>query len=135
MNKETLYSLIRSVLTLAGAFLIGGGLTFFGVEINNAFWDEATGVVLTGFSVYWSIKTRAVNIEILETSVRQILTFVLGILVARQVLTPEKSMAIILFAVGLLPTVLSWISKKKTEELKEGKIQPQQLLTTTTKPK
>lgn len=128
MKQEQINSLIRTIMTLAGAFLTGGGLHyFFGHVIDTAYWEEITGVALTIFSIAWSISTKTVDIEKLQGSVRQVITFVCGILVAKGLLTAQTAMAVIAFIGAILPYIQAGMARKKNEQLVNGVISAHQL--------
>lgn len=128
MKQEQINSLIRTVLTLVGAFLTGGGAHyFFGHIIDTAYWEEITGIMLTIISIVWSISTKVVDIEKLQGSIRQVVTFICGILVAKNLLNAQTALAVIAFAGAILPYIQAGLSRKKTEQLSEGKIKVMQL--------
>lgn len=135
MTQEQVNSLIRTVLTLLGAFLAGGGLKLFGIVIDTAYWQEITGFVLAGLSIYWSIKSKEVNIEKLQGLVRQVVTFIAGIFVAKGILNENTSNAILAFVAAILPLLQSYLGKKKSDALVEGKIAPAQLIKSDSKSK
>ncbi len=123
MKQDQINSGIRTVLTLIGAFLTGGGVHyFFGNVIDTAYWEQITGVILTIASIAWSISTKTVDIEKLQGSVRQVVTFVCGILVAKGLLNDQSGAAVIAFAGSILPYIQAGIDRKKTEHLDSGKI-------------
>lgn len=128
MKQEQINSLIRTVMTLAGAFLTGGGLHyFFGREINVAYWEEITGVLLTIVSIWWSVSTKTVDIEKLQGAVRQVVTFICGILVAKGLLNDQTAAAVIAFIGAILPFIQAGMDRKKNELLAKGEIRPLQL--------
>jgi hypothetical protein len=128
MKQEQINSLIRTMMTLAGAFLTAGGLHFFfGHVIDTAYWEEITGVALTLFSIFWSISTKTVDIEKLQGSVRQVITFVCGILVAKGLLNDQTAGAVIAFIGALLPYIQAGLARKKNEQVANGLISPHEL--------
>lgn len=128
MTSEQLNSIIRTVLTLIGAFLTGGGVNYlFGTVIDTAYWQEISGIVLAIVSVVWSIVSKTVDIEKLEGTIRQIVTFICGILVARGLLNAQTGMAVIAFIGAIIPLIQSYLGKKKSDQLAVGIIQPAQL--------
>lgn len=127
MTQEQVNSLIRTVLTLLGAFLAGGGIKFFGIVIDTAYWQEITGSILAIVSIVWSIKSKEVDIEKLQGLVRQVVTFIAGIFVAKGILNENTSNAILAFVAAILPLLQSYLGKKKSDQLAVGKITPAQL--------
>lgn len=127
MTQEQGNALIRMILTLLGAFLAGGGIKLFGITIDTAYWQEIVGFVLAGYSIYWGIKSKNVAIEQWQSLARQVVIFGGGILVARGVITTDKLGAIVAFVVALIPLLQSYLTKKKSDQLEQGKIQVAQL--------
>jgi hypothetical protein len=131
MKQEQFNSLLRTVLTLAAAFLTGGGLHyFFGHVIDTAYWEEITGVVVTVVSIIWSISTKTVDIEKIQGSVRQVVTFICGVLVAKGLLNDQTGAAVIAFIGAVIPYIQAGLTRKKNDQLAIGKIAVQDLKTT-----
>lgn len=122
MTQEQVNSLIRTILSLLGAFLAGGGLKLFGMVIDTAYWMEITGVVLAIVSIVWSVVSKTVNIEKLEGAIRQTVTFVCGIFLAKGLLTEQTVAAILAFIGAILPLLQSYLAKKKSEDIENGVI-------------
>lgn len=122
MNIESLNSLLRTVMTLAGAFLVSGGAKFFGNVIDTAYWQEITGIVLTIIAIVWSIRTKTVEIEKLQGSVRQVITFICGILLAKGLLNDSTTSAIIAFAGAIIPYIQAGLARVKSEKIAAGEI-------------
>lgn len=122
MTQEQLNSLLRTVLTLLGAFLAGGGLKLFGIVIDTVYWQEIVGFVLAGVSIYWSIKSKEVNMEKLEGFIRQVITFIGGIFMAKNILKAEQLAAIMTFVLAILPLIQSYLAKKKSDDIEKGVI-------------
>lgn len=134
MKQDQITSFIRTILTLIGAFLTGGGIHyFFGHIIDTAYWQEITGVVLTIISIWWSISTKTVDMEKLQGSVRQVVTFICGILAAKGLLNAETSLAVIAFIGSMIPFLQAGLDRKKNEHLDSGKISIGDLKGATTK--
>lgn len=126
---EHLSSLIRTIMSLIGAFLVGGGAKFFGSTIDDALWDEIVGVVITIASIYWSIKTKTINVEKLQGSIRHVATFICGILLAKGILNEQTGLAVIAFSGAIIPYIQAFIARKKAAALQKGEIVVQQLKT------
>lgn len=128
MKQEQINSLIRTVLTLVGAFMTGGGLHyFFGHVIDPAYWQEITGVVLALVAIIWSIRTKEINLEKLQGLTRQVVTFICGILVAKGLLNDQTALAVTSFVASILPYLQAGLERKKNEHLDAGKITINQL--------
>lgn len=128
-NKNAnLDSILRLVLTFVGAFLTGGGVhLFFGHVIDTAYWQEITGVIMTIVSIWWGVKEKSIDEEKLSSGARQVVTFVMGIVTAKNLLTAQQGMAVVTFIGGLLPFFLSWWNKRQNQKVSEGKIKFSQL--------
>lgn len=128
MKQDQLSSFIRTVLTLVGAFLTSGGLHyFFGHVIDPAYWQEISGVVLALFSIGWSVSTKIVDVEKLQGLVRQVVTFICGILVAHGLLNEQTSLAVLAFIGSMTPYVQAGLDRMKNQHLDTGKITINQL--------
>lgn len=131
MKIEQINSLLRTIMTLAGAFIAGNGLhNFFGHIIDTAYWEQITGTVLLIVSIIWSISTKTVDIEKLQGSVRQVVTFVCGILIANGLLNDQTGAAVIAFVGAIIPYIQAGLSRQKNDQIKQGIIQPHELKTT-----
>lgn len=128
MKQDQLNSLLRTLMTLIGAFLTGGGIhSFFGHIIDVAYWEEITGILLTVVAIGWSIASKQVVIEKLQGMVRQVVTFICGILVAKGLLNDSTATAVIAFIGAMLPYFQSGLARVKNQQLDSGKIQTNQL--------
>lgn len=122
-TREQWNSLIRTTLTFIGALLTGGGVHyFFGQLIDTAYWQEITGIVLASVSVVWSIKDKKLGIEQLQATVRQVITFAFGILMAKGLISENTANSIFSFIGSMLPFLQQYLSKKKANELYNGEI-------------
>jgi hypothetical protein len=118
--SDTLKSAIRHILNAAGAFLIGKSL--FGTAIDESMWQTIIGIIMAIISVVWSIKDKTANIESVQGVVRQVITFVGGLLVARGWLKAETLVTILSLALALIPIIQSWTARKKAQELSKKEI-------------
>lgn len=125
MNRELLFTLIRSVLTAVGSFMFGKSL--FGLDITPEWWETAIGAVLTIASVVWGIMDKTLTIEAWQSALRQIFVFVGGILVAIGKFTPEQFAAILGVLLVVANMSYSFLSKKKSEQVANEKINPESL--------
>lgn len=127
MNKETVFTLIRTLLTSFGVFLIGKN--FLGQSIDQSLWQMLVGIAMSAFSVVWGMYDKTLGLEMLQSFIRSAIIGVGGLLVAKGSLSPEKLESILGIALAVLPLVYSIISKKKSTELAEGYIEPSALKT------
>jgi hypothetical protein len=127
MNKETVFTLIRTLLTSFGVFLIGKN--FLGQSIDQSLWQMLVGIAMSAFSVVWGMYDKTLGLEMLQSFIRSAIIGVGGLLVAKGSLSPEKLESILGIALAVLPLVYSIISKKKSGELADGYIEPNALKT------
>jgi hypothetical protein len=122
MKQEQLFSVLRTVLTLAGALLTGGGMHFFGQTIDTPLWQEITGIVMAVISVVWSIYTKAVDLEKLQGTIRQVVTFVFGILAAKHLISDQTQNAVLALLAALIPILQAGMSRQKNKLIATGAI-------------
>lgn len=127
MNKETIYTIVRTLLTSVGVFLIGKN--FLGQAIDQSLWQMLVGIAMSAFSVAWGIWDKTLGIEMLQSFIRSLIVGLGGLLVAKGSMTPEKLESILGIALALLPFLYSILSKKKSTELANGSIEPNTLKT------
>jgi hypothetical protein len=127
MNKETIFTIARTLLTSVGVFLIGKN--FMGSQIDQSMWQMLVGIAMSAFSVVWGIWDKTLGIEMLQSFIRSAIIGLGGLLVAKGSLTPEKLESILGIALAMLPLVYSILSKKKSTELANGTIEPNALKT------
>ena len=120
MTKETLLSLVRTLLTSIGVFFIGKNL--LGIVVDSSTVEIIVGIVMSAVSVVWSIYDKTVAIEAVQSFIRQLIVGIGGLLLAKGYITPEKIEAILGVATALLPLVYSILSRKKTDEIQAGNI-------------
>ena len=125
MNKETIFTLLRALLTTVGTFLIGKNL--FGANIDDSLWQVILGALMSVASIVWGIMTKSLGLEMWQSGIRQLFLAVGGILLASGKLSPEKleSLLGLVTAVGVF--VYSLISKVKSNQLVDGTISTTQL--------
>jgi hypothetical protein len=128
MNKETVFTLIRTLLTSVGVFLIGKN--FLGSPIDQSVWQMLVGVIMAGVSVVWGILDKTVGLEMLQSFIRSAIVGLGGLLVAKGSMTPEKLESILGIVLAVLPLVYSILSRKKSDGINEGSIAPFELKTT-----
>jgi hypothetical protein len=127
MNKETIFTIARTLLTSVGVFLIGKN--FLGQAIDQVLWQMLVGIAMSAFSVVWGMYDKTLGLEMLQSFIRSAIIGLGGLLVAKGSLSPEKLESILGIALAVLPLVYSILSKKKSTELAEGYIEPSALKT------
>jgi hypothetical protein len=128
MNKETVFTLIRTLLTSVGVFLIGKN--FMGSPIDQSLWQMLVGIAMSAVSVIWGIMDKTVGLEMLQSFIRSAIVGLGGLLVAKGTMTPEKLESILGIVLAVLPLVYSILSRKKSDGIVEGVIDPLALKTT-----
>ena len=127
MNKETIFTIARTLLTSVGVFLIGKN--FLGQAIDQSLWQMLVGIAMSAFSVAWGIWDKTLGLEMLQSFIRSAIIGVGGLLVAKGTLSPEKLESILGIALAVLPLLYSLLSKKKSGDLANGAIEPSVLKT------
>jgi hypothetical protein len=122
---ERITSIIRNVLTLAGAFLLGRNL--FGLEVNEVLWQEITGAIMVLVGIIMSIMDKTVTIEKAQGALRHIILAVGGLLVAKGSIKPEQLELYLGAAAALVPLIYGFLSTKKSQAIASGDITVNQL--------
>jgi hypothetical protein len=126
MNTKIQFtSIIRTLLTAVGSFLIGR--TIFGEHIDDETLQTITGIVLTLFSTVWGILDKTATIEMVQSALRQVITFIGGFLIAAGKLTNNNLEAILAIIPTILPLIQSHFARVKSNQLNAGEITTQQL--------
>lgn len=119
MQKDTVLSLIRTVFTLIGSFLIGHVL-WNGAPLMTETWDIAAGAIVTLSSTIWGIVDKSATIEMIQSGFRSVVIAIGGILVAAGYITGKTLDGILGFTAALIPVLQSYTSKKKVEAIHQG---------------
>ena len=77
MTQSSVLSLIRTLLTLAGAYLFGKN--FFGLPLDEVIWQEIVGIGLGVIAIIWSVFDKTITGEVWQGVVRHVITFASGI--------------------------------------------------------
>jgi hypothetical protein len=125
MTKEMILGIARQVLTVAGAFLLGKNL--FGAAIDESILQEVSGALLMIVSLVWTIKSKELTLEILQSVLLKVIIVAGTLLVSSGKLTGTTLNAIVGIVTALLPIIYSLISKKKSDDVKTGQIQAAKL--------
>lgn len=123
MTKDTALSILRSILTLAGTYLIGHNL--FGVAVNQDNFQIAIGVVISLGSTIWGIADKSIGADQIASAVRSILLTGGGLLVAAGKLNGSTLDAITGLALAVLPILQSYLAKAKVVAVATGTAVPQ----------
>jgi hypothetical protein len=125
MTRETVIIIIKALLTVVGSWLIGQN--FIGQPIDQNMLEIIGGVIMSGVSIFWSIRDKSYTIESLQAFIRQVVLFVGGLLIAANKLTPDRLEGILGLMLAVIPIVQSYTSKRKAQKLQEGEISAQNL--------
>lgn len=120
MNKETVFTLIRTLLTSVGVFLIGKN--FLGSPIDQSLWQMLVGLIMAAISVVWGIMDKTIGLEMLQSFIRSVIVGLGGLLVAKGSVSPEKLESILGIVLAVLPLIYSILSRKKSDGIADGSI-------------
>lgn len=118
--KEQILSAIRTLLILAGGYLLGKEI--LGVPVDNNWILSAVGIALGLIGVIWSVIDKTLTADKWQSVVRNVIVFGGGILISNGVISGE-TWQIIIGAVGtIFPWILSGQNRAKNEAIKAGEI-------------
>lgn len=120
MTKETALSLLRTLLTLAGTYIIGHNL--FGKPIDSNVWQEIGGAALTAVGVGWGVSDKTATVEMVQSAVRSVLITFGGLLVAAGKLSGQSLEAIIGVGAVVVTAIQSHTSKVKIKQISSGQL-------------
>lgn len=120
--KEQILSALRTLLILAGGYLLGNEI--LGVPVDNNWILSATGIALGLVGVIWSVVDKTLTADKWQSVVRNIIVFGGGILISKGVVSGE-TWQVILGAIGtIFPWILSEQTRSKNEAIKNREITP-----------
>jgi hypothetical protein len=70
MTKDTIFSLLRSALTIVGSILLGKNI--FGTAVDNSVIEAVIGGALFVGSVVWGIADKTATIEMLQSALLKV---------------------------------------------------------------
>ena len=118
MQKDTLLSLLRTILTLVGSFIVGHSV--LGHSIMSETWDVISGSALTLISAIWGIADKSVGIEKFQSLVRSVFISIGGLLVAAGRITGQTLEAITGLIIPISTLIQSYTSKRKVQDIHNG---------------
>jgi hypothetical protein len=127
MNKEVLFTLIRAVVTFAGAYLVGK--PFLGGTVDENLTQVIIGIAMSLSSIAWSVFDKSLNIEMLQAFLRSVATGIGGFLVANGKISPAQLDTYLGLALAILVFAGSLTAKKKAANVISGKIDPSAMKT------
>jgi len=125
MTQSSVLSLIRTLLTLAGAYLFGKN--FFGLPLDEVLWQEIVGIGLGVISIIWSVFDKTITGEVWQGVVRHVITFASGILVAKGIVDAATIQVIIAALAGIFPWLQSTLQRSVNKGVSEGEIKSSSL--------
>lgn len=120
MTQSNVLSLIRTLLTLAGAYLFGKN--FFGLPLDEVLWQEIVGIGLGVIAIIWSVFDKTITGEVWQGVVRHVITFASGILVAKGIVDAATIQVIIAALAGIFPWLQSTLQRSVNKGIAEGEI-------------
>lgn len=118
MSKETVLSIVRSILTAVGAYMAGKYL--LGTPIDDNLWLGVIGSATTLISVIWGIVDKTATIEAVQSGLRSVIMFFGALLVGSGVLKGEVLESALAIVATLIPVIYSQLSKQKSKNIAEG---------------
>lgn len=125
MTQSSVLSLIRTLLTLAGAYLFGKN--FFGLPLDEVLWQEIVGIGLGVIAIIWSVFDKTITGEVWQGVVRHVITFASGILVAKGIVDAATIQVIIAALAGIFPWLQSTLQRSINKGVSEGGIKSSSL--------
>lgn len=120
MNKETGLSILRSVLTAVGAYLMGK--FFLGSTIDNNLWGGIAAAVVTSVSIVWGFVDKSINAEKLESGLRSVIITFGTLLVGSGVIKSEVLDSVLAVISLLIPVLLSQAAKSGNKSVATGEV-------------
>jgi hypothetical protein len=123
MNKETFYSLIRTLAIGVGSYLVGTNTNILGNPINAELWEAIVGGVVALAATIWGIVDKTATIEATQSGIRSVVSVIGGMLVASGKIKAEV-LASAIGVIGILvPVWQSHLARKKLTQIESGKLQ------------
>lgn len=122
MTQDTILSIIRSILTLVGTYLVGHNL--FGLAVDSTSWQIWVGAAVALGSIIWGIVSKSAGIEQIQSAVRSIIISIGGLFVAAGKLNGNTLDAILGLITAILPVIQSYTSKLKVQQMAAGTLVP-----------
>jgi uncharacterized membrane protein len=120
LTQDTIFSLVRTVLTLIGSFLLGKA--FLGNILTADVLQTIIGAVLTAIGVVWGIASKSATVESIQSGVRSVLIVFGGFLVAAGKIKDDTLQAFLGLIPVLMTIVQSYTSKIKVQQIADGSV-------------
>src|SRR5688500_4512749 len=111
--SDTLKTVIRYVITLVGAWLIGKNVSLFGQPLDTSTVEILGGIVLTIAATVWSWLAKELTMESFEGAIRHIVVTGGAILVTAGRMSAESLTMWIGLVSAIAPIIGSYIFKLK----------------------
>lgn len=116
--KENILSIIRHILVAVGAYLVGKN--FLGNAIDAESWQGWVGAAITAISVVWGVIDKTATIEMVQSGLRSVVTFVGTMLVASGKIKGELLTSLLaIISIGV-PMLYSQLSIQKSKKVASG---------------
>ena len=123
MNKQLVFTVIKTLLTAVGAYLVGKNARIFGNNvIDGSTVEILIGAVMAIGSIIWSIVDKTAGIEQIQATIRQVVTAIGGLLISWGVVTAENLEIYLGGLMALAMIAYSFLSKSKTDQIANGKL-------------
>lgn len=118
MNKQSVLSILRSVLTAVGAYV--AGKSFLGNTIDDNLWLGIGSSIVTLASIVWGILDKTATLEMFESGLRSVIMFVGALLVGAGIIKDEVLQSLLAISSVAIPAIYSQLSKTKSKNIAEG---------------
>ncbi|MBC7535110.1 MAG: hypothetical protein H7258_05395 [Ferruginibacter sp.] len=125
MKQEQFEGAFRAVLTLVGTYLFGHNI--FGNMIDASLWQEISGAGMVLVSFIWSISSKCLTLEILQSTLLKVVMVAGGLLVTSGRIAGATLNAFVMLLTAIIPMLYSYLSKKKSAGIATLKIDPSEL--------
>jgi hypothetical protein len=122
MQKANILSLVRSLLTFIGSFVIGHAI--FGTAITSTAWDIILGSVIALVGTVWGILDKSVTIEQGQSTLRSAVLSISGIFVAAGSQAANNISTILAATPALITVIQSVLDKQKVQAIANGTLTP-----------
>ena len=121
--KSNVLSIIRTLLTLVGSYLVGHAI--LGYNLSNEVIQVIIGAVMTIVSIGWGIADKTATIEQVQSAVRSAIIAIGGLFVAAGKINNDTLTSILGLIAPVLTSIQSATSKAKIVGLSNGSLQHQ----------
>jgi hypothetical protein len=118
--QTTIWSIVRTLITLAGTYLVG--LNLFGHPLDSNTFQIIGGIIMTLGSVIWGIVDKSASIEQVQSGIRSAFIAGGGLLIAWGKLSAQQLELIIGLIVPVLTVLQSYTSKVKVQQINSGQL-------------